>query len=170
MDYTRPGEIKNPWVQGYVLSIFESRDHITLYELEHPKYETDEDYAHIVEAWVQNRAWWTQEHKARGEFLPKPKRRPGRPANAEALAAKQAKEAERAERARLKEENKIERARSLEKRVKSSGTFVLTFRVPEPILLGILQVKGDLPIADCVVQLLEHALGPLAKTSMGNGA
>lgn len=169
----RPAEITNPWVQSYVFSILEDRQHVTMYELEHPKYETEEDYGHILEAWLQNRDWWTRharQERGTDEFLPKPKRRPGRPLDKQILEDKRLKEErktqERADRARRAEERKnalLTRAR------RGAGRTSLNVGLPEHVLVGIMQVKGDLSIGDCIVQLLEHALGPLAQQPSSDG-
>ncbi len=156
MDYSNPAKISNPSVQAYVMNVFMDRQLVTMYELEHPKYDTEEDYAHICEAWIHNRSWWTKENP--GEYLPKPKRRIGRPVDRAALEAKERRSAERAaERAERAEKKR----RSMAARAQGAGAIVVTFKVPEKLMLGILSIKGDLSMAECITQLIEHALAPI---------
>lgn len=178
IDFMKPAEIPNGCVQQYCLDILCDRELVTMYRLEHPDYDTEEDYGLILEAWKFHRSWWTKEAKLAGrdEYLPKPKRRPGRPMNQKALEERRKAEAERqaarAARQAAREEARAERERRAKERAaerdrrlkeKASGAVVITLRVPEHILAGIFQVKGDLSIGDCLLQLAEHALGPLAQ-------
>jgi hypothetical protein len=177
MDFFNPSSFQSPHVQGYLFDVMSDRELVTMHQLEHPNYETEEEYALIVEAWLKHRDRWTRENRANGEFLPKPKRKLGRPVSKETLERKQreaeekaVRRAEREARARDREARaaaarveREERSRAMVSRAKASGVHVITFKMPERILLGITQIRGNLTIADCIVQLLDHALGPLAK-------
>lgn len=174
MDYTKPFSITDPFIHAYVFNVWSDRSLVTMHDLEYPKYETEEQFAHINEAWLKNRAWWSQHHAP--EFLPKPKRRVGRPADTakakareearakkeadrearelERRAQREAREAERAEKARRAEERK----NALLERARSNGTVVLTMKIPDDVLAAIVSVKGELTTPECVVQLLRIAL------------
>ncbi len=161
MNYTRYDQITNQAAKDYFLTINEPRESVTMYELEHPPYDTEEDYGHILEAWVQNRVWWTKQNQDRGEYLPKPKRRPGRPLNREALLAKLKKEAEqeaaraaRKARAQKREEALLRRSQS------NKGVGNFTIGIPEDVLAELMLVKGDLSISDCVIEILRSVVTP----------
>ena len=64
-------------VQAYVDHLALGWRKARLFELEHPEYETEEDYRAIMEAWIQGRQAWNP--GSTGPICPKPKRRPGRP-------------------------------------------------------------------------------------------
>lgn len=119
-------------VETYAVHLKLPRTEITLYELEHPEYETEQDFVRIMGIWERERASWT---RMNGEMCPRPKKRPGRPHKVAEAQPKKAVE-----------------------RQGPGGTLTLTFKIPEDVLVAIVQVKGELTVAECVVQLLRHAL------------
>lgn len=116
-------------VRSYETLLKLPREEVTLYELEHPPYETEFQFIQIMGAWEKGRSGWSQVHN---EICPKPKRKPGRPG------------------AKKEASNKTKYAATV------------NLGLPDNLLAGIVQVRGELSMGDCIRQLLEHALGPLA--------
>lgn len=74
----------NSAAHSYETMLLLPRDEISLYELEHPPYTSDEDFIAIMRSWEQKRAEWSRMWK---EPLPRPKRGRGRPQKAKEAKA-----------------------------------------------------------------------------------
>lgn len=148
MNYTDARELDG-WVQAYVIMIGEDRQFVTRYHLEHPQYDTDDEYAHILEAWLHNREWWYRKHN---EPLPKPKRRAGRVRTKESIEREQAKEAARQKKAEARAAAAVEKQKFAAR---------ISLGLDDELFSAIGAVRGDLSVEECIRQLLRHALGPL---------
>ena len=173
---------KVDYAAEYELLLDLPRDAVTKYDLTHPMYETDEDFRNIMAVYERRGVLWMKEHK---EGLKPPKRRPGRPRDAEELAARAAAAAERrriqeekaaqaakaeerrearaqriaAEKAAAEERRKERERRRAEKAAAGKPArlgFYLS--LPDHVAARVVAIKGDLPTSECIVQLLEYAL------------
>ena len=147
------------WPKVYETHLKLPRSEISLYELEHPQYDTEEQFISIMCIWERERSNWSMMWR---EGCPRPKRRAGRPRDAAALAEKQALEKARAER---QAERQAERPKSKPKaKTQRVGIYVA---LPDELAAGLFAVRGDLPLDECIRQLLALALGPLAQQKTG---
>lgn len=125
-------------VKAYEILLMLPREEVTLYEFEHPKHSTEEQFIRIMGIWERERAGWSRVWK---EGLPRPKRaRMGRP----------------------KADKPVEKKQEKAPRKEMMGLYL---QLPDELVVGLSSVKGDLPLAECIRQLLAQVLGPLAKKS-----
>lgn len=125
-------------VQAYIDHLTLGSKQARLYDLEHPVYETEEEFRDIMQAWIEGRTQWNP--GPGGPICPKPKRRPGRP---QAPGAADQREA------------------MPKPKPKKDERLKLTLRVT-PEMIGVLAgVKGEQTIEECILEILTAQLGPL---------
>jgi hypothetical protein len=111
-------------------------EQVIMYNLEHPKYDTEEEFAHISEIWRRRVERWVRKHNT---ALLKPKRRPGR----------MAKPSQKQPKIVVAKQPKF--------------PFHMRLGLTVEMIAQLDAVRGELSVEECTRQLLAHVLEPVKK-------
>lgn len=126
-------------VQAYKDNLALGMGKSVLYDLEHPMYNTEEEYREIMIAWEKGRSAWNR--GPTGIPCPRPTRRPGRPKVAKPPAPPKPP------------------------KPKKEEVHLLRLRLPLPFVAALTGIKGEQTLEEAVLEILKAQLGPLITNS-----
>lgn len=128
-------------VQAYKDNLALGYPNSVVYDLEHPAYNTEDEYREIMIAWEQGRSAWNR--GPGGIPCPRPARRPGRP--------------------------KLPKPPAPPKPPKPKKEIGVTFKLtlPIPLAAALDSIRAEQTLEEAVLEILRAQLGPLVDNSRG---